>query len=302
MKRFFLLASCALSAALCPGAAYAQDMQTPQVEPAPPSTNPTPADDQVQFSAATLEYENETDIVIATGDVRMYRSGDRLRADKVVWNRSTGKVVATGNIAVTNPTGDVAYGDSIELTDSLKDGVVDNMLIVLERGGRLAARKGTRDLNEVVTLNDAAYTPCAVATSKGCPKEPSWKITAVKVVYKPDKERIYYQGARINLFGLPTLPLPVFSHSVGNGNATGLLEPDFRYDRVNGLALAAPYNFALGPNRSLIITPRVFSAALPMLQTQFSALTSKGAYKIGGYVTVSRQSDDLTSGSTAARI
>ncbi|MDO7842745.1 LPS-assembly protein LptD [Sphingomonas immobilis] len=299
MKRFFLLASCALSVALCPGAVHAQDLQKPVAEPPPPSTNPTPSDDQVQFSAATLEYENETDIVTATGDVRMYRSGDRLRADKVVWNRKTGKVVANGNIAVTNPTGDVAYGDSIELTDSLKDGVVDNMLIVLERGGRLAARKGTRGLDEVVTLNDAAYTPCAVATSSGCPKEPSWKITAVKVVYRPDKQRIYYKGAQINLFGLPTLPLPAFSHSVGDGNATGLLEPDFRYDRVNGLALAAPYNFALGPNRSLIVTPRVFSAALPMLQTQFSALTSLGAYKIGGYVTVSRRSDDLTTGGTA---
>jgi hypothetical protein len=28
----------------------------------------------------------------------------------------------------------------------------------------------------------------------------------VQVVYRPDKNRIYYKGARINLFGLPTLP------------------------------------------------------------------------------------------------
>ena len=38
----------------------------------------------------------------------------------------------------------MAYGDSIDLTDSLKDGMVDNMLLVLERGGRIAARTGTR--------------------------------------------------------------------------------------------------------------------------------------------------------------
>ena len=55
--------------------------------------------------------------------------------------------LATGNIAVTNPQGDVAYGDKIDLTDSLKDGVVDNMLVVLEKGGRLAARRGTRGEN-----------------------------------------------------------------------------------------------------------------------------------------------------------
>ena len=101
------------------------------------------------------------------------------RETALVWNRKTGRVVATGNIVVTNPRGDQAYGDSIELTDSLKDGVVDNMLVVLDRGGRLAAQRGSRDTAGVVTLENAAFTPCSVVDSKNCPKEPSWKITAV---------------------------------------------------------------------------------------------------------------------------
>jgi LPS-assembly protein len=293
VKRSDLLATCALPFALWLGtAAHAQDLQIPAV-PLPPPAETQPADDQVQFSAAELEYLNDSDTVIATGDVRMYRSGDRLRADKVTWNRKTGKVFATGSIVVVNPGGDTAYGDSIELTDSLKDGVVDNMLVVLERGGRLAARRGTRALDETVTLEDAAYTPCAVTTSTGCPKEPSWKITAVQVVYRPDKNRIYYKSAQINLFGLPTLPLPNFSHPAGGENDSGLLSPTFRYNGVNGFEFAQPYFFAFGPNRALTITPRVYSAVLPMLQADYSALGSKGAFKVGAYATVSRRSDDL---------
>ncbi|MCY1171185.1 LPS-assembly protein LptD [compost metagenome] len=223
----------------------------------------------------------------------MYRSGDRLRADTVVWNRKTGKVHASGNIAVVNPGGDTAYGDSIELTDALKDGVVDNMLLVLEKGGRLAARKGTRSLDEVVVLEDAAYTPCAVTDSSNCPKEPSWKITAVRVLYRPDRERIYYTGARINLFGLPTLPLPAFSNPVGGGNNSGLLTPDFRYGRVNGFEFAQPYHFALAPNRGLTITPRFFTAVLPMLKAEYQELNTLGAYTITGYATASPRSVDL---------
>ncbi|SDA13302.1 LPS-assembly protein LptD [Sphingomonas sp. NFR15] len=295
MKRSLFLASCVLPFACSVGAARAQDLQTPDVALPPPSPAPTVSDDQVQFSADSLDYDVNGEIVTATGDVRMYRTGDRLRADKVVWNRKTGKVMASGSIVVTNPGGDTAYGDSIELTDSLKDGMIDNMLIVLEHGGRLAARKGTRALDETVTMEDAAYTPCAVATASGCPKEPSWKITAVRVTYRPDKQRIYYKGARINVFGLPTLPLPAFSNPVGGGNQSGLLGPDFRYDRVNGFEFAQPYNVALGPNRSLIVTPMLFTATAPMLHTDFSALTDLGAYRIGGYVTVSRRSDDLQS-------
>jgi LPS-assembly protein len=302
VKRTNLLATCALPLALClTGTAHAQDLTPPKTELPPPSDQPATADDQVRFSAGALEYENDTDIVTATGDVRMYREGNRLRADRVVWNRKTGKVVASGSIAVTNPGGDVAYGDSIELTDALKDGMVDNMLVVLAKGGRLAARHGARALDETVTLDDAAYTPCAVTGSDGCPKEPAWKITAVRVVYRPDRNRIYYNGARIHLFGLPSLPLPSFSHPASQGNQRGLLSPDFRYDRVNGFEFAQPYYFALGDNRGLVVTPHVFSAVLPMLQVNYQALAEKGAFKIGGYATVSRRSDDaITSVPTAA--
>ena len=160
----------------------------------------------MRFSADQLEYDINADIVTATGEVRMFREGERLRADKVTWNRKTGKVLATGNIAITNPQGDIAYGDQIELTDSLKDGVVNDMLVVLEQGGRLAAVKGMREADGTINLERAAYTPCAVETSEGCPKEPSWKITAVRVTYRPDRERVYFTGAKLNLFGLPTIP------------------------------------------------------------------------------------------------
>ncbi len=51
------------------------------------------------------------------------------------------------------------------------------MLLVLENGGRMAATKGVRK-DGVYTLTKASYTPCDVTTSKGCPKNPIWKITA----------------------------------------------------------------------------------------------------------------------------
>ena len=283
----------ALPLALLATPGWSQDLQAPAVAPPPPSEQPLPAsEDEVQFSAGTLEYDGEGDIVTATGDVRMFRRGDRLRADKVTWNRKTGQVVAEGNIAVTNPEGDTAYGDRIELTDSLKDGVVDNMLVVLEQGGQLAARRGTRSEAGVVTLEGAAYTPCRVVDTDGCPKEPSWKIEAVRVVYDPATQRIRYAGARLDLLGL-VVPLPPFSHPVGGGSDSGLLTPDLRLDRVNGLAVAAPYYVRLAPDRDLTITPWVFTNALPMLQGEYRQLTDLGAFRIGAWGTYSRRSDDF---------
>ena len=293
--RIDLLAGCTLSLALLAAPATAQVLNDRPVAPPPPNTAAAPADsDQVQFTAGSLEYDTNADVVTALGDVRMFRTGDRLRADKVVWNRKTGKVVATGNIAVTNPQGDVAYGDSIELTDSLKDGMVDNMLVVLEQGGRMAARQGLRETDGTIELRDAAYTPCAVTNADGCPKNPSWKITAVRITYRPERQRIYYRGGQFHLFGLPALPLPSFSHPIGQGSESGLLSPNIRYTRVNGLEVAVPYYVAIAPNRGLTITPHVFSSVLPMLQADYSMLTEHGALKVTGYATRSRRSDDLT--------
>ncbi len=273
--------------------AHAQNLQDrPVAAPPPPAASTTPVpEDQVDFSAATLEYDNNEDVVTATGDVRMTREGNRLRADKVVWNRKTGAVVASGNIAIVNPQGDVAYGDRIDLTDTLKDGVVENMLIVLDQGGRLAADRGTRR-DGIVTLEDAAYTACAVTDTNGCPKQPTWKITAVRVVYDPTKQRVKYSGAKLSLFGL-TLPLPSFSNPVGGNSSYGVLSPQIQYDRSNGLSVALPYYFNLAPNRSLTITPHVYSGALPMLQGEYSALTGTGAYRVTAYGTYSRRSDDF---------
>ncbi len=296
MLRFDLLAGCTLAAALFAMPASAQDLQNRPAAP-PPASDPAitapAADDQVQFSAGSLEYDTNTDIVTALGEVRMFRQGDRLRADKVVWNRKTGKVVATGNIAVTNPQGDIAYGDSIELTDSLKDGMVDNMLVVLEQGGRMAAERGTRFPDGTLQLDKAAYTPCAVTTSAGCPKEPSWKITAVRLTYRPDRERVYFGGGLFHLFGLPALPLPAFSLPMGEGSESGLLSPDAQLDRVNGLELVAPYYFRLAPNKGLTLTPHLFSAVLPMMEARYEALGTKGAFRVTAFATESRRSDDL---------
>ncbi|MBK5264412.1 MAG: LPS-assembly protein LptD [Alphaproteobacteria bacterium] len=264
--------------------AGAQDIARPVEEQAPPST-PAPANsEEIAFTADRLEYDDASEVVTASGNVELLRDGNRLRANEIIWNRATGQVHASGNISVTNPEGDIAYGDSIELTDSLKDGAVDNLLLVLERGGRLAARSGVRK-NEVITLSHAAYTPCAVEDHNGCPKEPTWQIRAVRVIYDPNRRRIIYKGARVELFGLPLIPLPGLSHPTGDGGGSGLLVPGVGFDRVNGLEFSLPYYLQIASNRSLTITPHFYSDSSPMVQANYQSLLARGAYQITGYVT-----------------
>jgi LPS-assembly protein len=301
VSRFHLLAGSVLACALVGAApASAQDLRnrpsgSPAIPAAPVPASDAPASvDQIRFSAGQIEYDIDAEIVTATGEVRMTRAGDRLRADRVTWNRTSGQVVATGGVAIANPAGDVAYGDTIELTDSLKDGVVDNLLVVLEQGGRLAADKGTREASGTFLLDRAAYSPCAVVDAENCPKEPSWKVTAVRIAYRPDRSRVYFTRPSFHLFGLPVVPLPSFSTAIGGGSDNGFLAPDIGYSRANGIDVTVPYYFRLAPDRGLLVAPTVFTSVLPMLRAEYRQLDRLGAFRIGGYITASRRADDLT--------
>ncbi|HET9428187.1 MAG TPA: LPS assembly protein LptD [Allosphingosinicella sp.] len=276
MKTYRLICRTALPLLICaPGAALAQENPAPPVEEMA----------EIAFSADQLIYDENADTVTASGEVRMNREGYRLSADSVVWTRTTGEVRAIGDVRVTSPAGDVAYGDSVILEDNLRDGIVENLLLVLEDGGRLAAVQARRE-NGLTILNRAAYTPCAVVTPEGCPKDPTWQINAVRVVHDPVQHRISYQGATLNLFGMPILGLPGLSHPDGSqGGGSGLLVPEIRFSRRNGLELSVPYYLRLAPNRDATITPHVYSDVLPMLEAEYRQLTSLGAFQLRGYVT-----------------
>ena len=159
-------------------AASAAAAQAPEAPPpAPPGPQQTSEDQIIEFSADTVTYDSDLDLVTASGQVRMNRQGNYLAADQVTWDRKSGQVRAIGNVVLITPQGDKLVGENLQLTDDFRDGTVQNLLVVLESGGRLAAARGIRTGN-VTTLENAIYTPCPVTSSSGCPKRPSWSITA----------------------------------------------------------------------------------------------------------------------------
>ncbi len=184
-----------------PSAASAQEASPPAQAEAEP---------QIEFSADEVTYDTKADVVAAQGQVRMDRDGNYLAADRVSWDRKSGRVIAEGNIVIVNPEGDKLIGERVDLTDTLRDGTVENLLLVLESGGRIAAVRGSRSETQTELVN-AVYSACPVTTDTGCPKNPSWKISAARIVQDRTTGRIRFSGGRLTILGV-TLPLlPVFA-------------------------------------------------------------------------------------------
>jgi LPS-assembly protein len=263
-----------------------------QTNPPPSTTAPTPStapseDQIVTFSADTVTYDNGADVVTASGEVRMNREGNFLAADQVIWDRKSGQVYAKGNVVVVTPEGDKLIGENVQLTDSMRDGTVDNLMVVLESGGRIAARHGAR-VNGVSTFTSAIYTPCPVTTDTGCPKRPSWSITAARVIDDPKSKRVRFEGGHLQLFGINLPLLPVVSIARGTEGASGWLVPDFAISSRNGFELAVPYHWQIAPNRDATITPHAYTSVLPAIEVKYRELNSLGAFQADGFLTYGR--------------
>ena len=274
-KRVIWLAGAALGA-LAPAVAHAQTVE--QVGPTAPAS--------IEFSADEIVYDGDADIVTARGQVRMNRDGYWLAADEVTWNRVTGVVVANGNVVALGPVGDKVVGDRVVLNEDLATGAVDNLLLALESGGRLAARSAQREDGQLV-LDNAIYSPCGTVGPGGCSKPSSWRIVAAKVVRDEESGEIRFIEGRLELFDLSIPLLPVFK--VGDpgrlGGATGALVPDLSISGINGIEVALPYYLRLAENRDLTITPHVFTEALPAIEGRYRQLGETGAWQVGGFVT-----------------
>ena len=254
-------------------------------EPAATSA-PEASEEAVTFSADSVAYDTNSEVVTASGQVRLSRDGNYVAADQVTWNRTTGQVVATGNVVVVNPEGDKVVGERVVLTDQLRDGTVENLLVVLESGGRLAAEKASRT-DGVTTLDNAVYSPCPVACADGRPKKPGWRILAARVVYDANRDRIRFERGRLEILGISLPLLPIFSVASGGGSegATGVLFPDISVSRRNGLEIALPWHWRIGPNRDLTLTPHLYTGVRPGLEASYRELNKLGAFRLGGFLT-----------------
>jgi LPS-assembly protein len=251
----------------------------------PDTSAPASGAREVAFESDTIAYDQDGETVTASGNV-ILRSGDQsVRANEVTWNRETGVIVASGNIRLVDENGNQLFTERVELTDELKAGAMSNLLLAFREGARLAAEQGLRNEDGDVELVRAAYSACSITTEEGCPKTPSWRVTAERVIYNAESQRVQFIGAYLELFGRRILPLPGLVVRADGGPVSGFLMPDIGLTASNGLEMSGSYYWQLAENRDLMATLYAYTEATPMASAEYRALTGNGAYQVTAYGT-----------------
>ena len=257
---------------------------SPAETKAAPAQAGQPADQspEILFEADQLDYDVDADVVTASGNVVLVREGNRLNADEIIYNRKTGYVEARGNVRLVDREGNLVTGDKVELRDTLRQGVVDNILLVLTDGSRLAASRGTRQ-EDRADLNRAVYSPCDLCAEGSTRERPLWRIKALRVEYDQVAKRITYRNATFEFLNVPILYLPYISHSDPDVvKSSGLLMPDISQSRALGLSLSTPYFWSISPSKDLTVTPTLYTEENPTLGLEYRQHLGSGAIRLGG--------------------
>lgn len=209
--------------------------------------------------AREVVYDRDKDRVSAVGDVQLYYQGRVLEADRVTYDRKTKRVFAIGNAKLTEADGTKTYADRFDLTDDFRDGFIDSLRVETAEKTRLAAARGERSGGERTVLERGTFTACE-ACKEHPERPPLWQVKAARIIHNNAEQRIYYENASLEFFGVPVAWLPFFSAPDPSvRRLTGFLPPRITNKSELGFGVGIPIFWAIAPNYDVTFTPTYFA-------------------------------------------
>jgi LPS-assembly protein len=230
--------------------------------------------------ADELQYDNTNNRVLANGNVQIYYQGSTLEADRVVYEQTTKRMRAEGNARLTEADGKVIIGEIIDLTDQFRDGFVDSLSVETVDKTRFAAPRAERQGGRYTVFQSGVYTACEPC--KDDPrKPPRWQVRATRIIHDDTEKMIYFEGARLEAFGVPLFYWPYLSTPDPTvKRKSGILIPKFGVTSVMGVFYSQPYFWALAPNYDLTVTPTLSSKQGLLMQAEWRHRLLNGSYSI----------------------
>lgn len=224
-------------------------------------------------------YENpDDDSIIAEGNVEVAYQGRVLRADRLVYNKTTDKVRASGNVIIINDDGSQQFAEEIEVDSSLTDGYVIGYSARLAEGATVAANAAIRQSNGVDALEQVIYTACTICAED---VTPTWSIRARRAVLDKESQMMSYRDAVVEVAGIPVFYFPYLAHpDPSSERRSGLLVPNGGISSKLGAFYKQPYYWAISDSSDLTISPLMSANVNPMLDLDYRKKFFSGAVNI----------------------
>ena len=235
---------------------------------------------QLLLKADQLIYDNDNQIVTATGNVQLDYDGYNVVADRVSYNQKTRRVKAYENVEILEPDGNRIYAQEIDLTDDFSEGFVNALRVETPDNTRFAAESAERFAGQKTVFNHGVYTACEPC--KDDPdKAPIWQVKAKTVILDGVEKTVTYRNATFELFGAPIAYLPYFSHADPSvKRKSGFLVPRAGYDSELGFWMRQPYFLVTGESHDLTFAASGYTQQGFLGEVEWRHQLENGIYSI----------------------
>ena len=279
----FLFASVFLASPTAVGPAYAQGILGSSLFGSNSGAQKD-QDERLAVEAGELVYDKDRSLISAYDKVELSYQGQTLQADRVTYDQKNGRVFAAGHVRMIDNTGAITTAERFELTGGFKDGFIDSLRTEKPVEGGLKARlsspRAERVNGETTILDRGTYTACD-SCKKNPEKPPLWQIKASRVIHDGKEKTIYYEDARLEIWGVPVAYTPYFwTPDPTVSRKTGFLTPGYSNSSGRGTSVQVPFFWALGPNYDLTLSPAWMSRQGFFGQAEWRHRLETGLYSI----------------------
>ncbi|MBV9077257.1 MAG: LPS-assembly protein LptD [Methylobacteriaceae bacterium] len=243
--------------------------------------------ERLLVEAREIVYNNDKNTVAASGDAELNYGGRTLQADRVIYDRNTGRVFAEGNVRLTDPSGAVTTGDRFELTDDFKTGFIDSLRVqqtTRDRRGevrtRFSAPRAERVDGETTVFQYGTYTACEPCREHP-ERPPLWQVKAARIIHNNEESRVYYEDATLEFAGVPIAYIPYFySPDPSVRRLSGFLAPHYIHSGALGTGVSIPYFWNIAPDRDLTLQPTFYTRQGVLGQAEYRQRLLNGSFNI----------------------
>ena len=212
----------------------------------------------INFSADDVISNDETGIMIATGNVTLTQGESELTADRVEYNRLTGTALAIGNVRFRDKFGHFHYSEELELDKGFSHALAEPIISNMTDGSWIKGTTGDINAEAPSVYDNSFFTPCDCDYLEG--EGPVWDIQADKTRHDPATKTVYHKHVTMRMAGVPFAYFPYLDHPDWTvRRRSGLMEPRYGYSSDLGSIYAQSYYWVTGDTTDLEITPYVFS-------------------------------------------
>jgi LPS-assembly protein len=270
--------------------------------PRRPQSAPLDPNGQVLVRADEVTYDENNEIVTATGNVELSQGERVLLADTVSYNRRTEIVTASGNLSLLEPTGEVIFGNYSELAGDLKDGIIQDFRALLIDNSRIAAAAATRKDGDRKEMSKGVFSPCNLCQDDPA-KAPLWQIKGERIIHDETRHKIVYHDAQIELDGIPVFYTPYLSHPDPTiKRLSGFLPPTLGNSTTLGTFFGLPYYGVIDESSDFTIEPEEFTQQGETLDLEYRKQFVHGSFRLAGSIADVNSASDNKSASTRGNL